>query len=281
MARINLITLVSGLSLCAMLNYTRAAEAWPFDQVSDSDAVFAVYDIKDLTIVIEDQPPDETQVPTPPVTSKQQAEQVDSLVRETIGVGGWTTTGGHGAAMTTTPQRMTVKAPASLQGQIAGLLDKLREQRRFTIKTTFRIVDSASLRPSTLSEAQRTAVHGDFAGPPNVFFPVVDAAALPADLNTVLSPSEVTCINGQRITWLDGTGLPLPTIITTATVSADRKYATMMLCLSDGPPGKTLIRTTHSIPFGETAAMPLDAKASRWLLFKPMLIDISPRPMAK
>ena len=74
-----------------------------------------------------------------------------SPVRQTIAIDQWTDAGGTGAALRVTPEQLTVKAPADVQAQVAGLLKVLREQRRRPFPT-----DSVPARRRTRTRSYAT-----------------------------------------------------------------------------------------------------------------------------
>ena len=245
-----------------------------FDQVELG--VLTVYPIDDLTDA-----------------NAENTKQIDSLIRDTIGVGQWTTTGGTGAALRTTPTHATVKASADVQKQVATLLNALRAARRYYIRTTFRIIDADLTMSAATAEFIETqprplpatpvsdrimGVHRDPpatrpASPQSVFNPVV-----PADATTILATSERTVMNGEDATWVDGTGLEVPTIKASATISADRKYTTLSI-KADDPAYPPAVQIVVSIPAGGTLAIRLNGHGSRWLLFSPTILERILKPL--
>lgn len=236
--------------------------------------VFAVYAIDDMT-----------------AGHVENADLIDKLIRQTIAVDRWTTANGTGAAMRTTPERLTVKAAEDVHRQIATLLKVLRQGRNLFVQVDYQIIDSAGLDPKTpilqlFGEKPRLRIDTpasdrvrakaglpkapDVAIPKQNLFAVIDPGVLPADARTVLTASQVTILNGDDATWIDGVGLALPTVNATATLSADRKYATIALTIinEDGQSTKVV----KSAACDSTAAVPLNAARTRWLLFTPTCV---------
>ena len=273
---------LGGLSVIALPALLAAGPATRPDRAFEKvlGGVYAVYPIDDLT-----------------AGHTENADLIDKLVRQTIATDRWTTAGGTAAALRTTPERLTVKAAEDVHRQINTLLKVLRQGRTTFVQVDFRIIESADLKPKTptpesLGETPRPKVETPAsdrvrakAGLPKPFEPmvpaenlfgVVDPDALPAGVRTILTSSQIAAENGGDATWIDGVGLPLPTVKATATASADRKYATVALTIT-GEDGKTT-RLVKSTPFDTTAAVPLNAANTRWLLFTPALMRSQMRP---
>jgi hypothetical protein len=210
-----------------------------FDRVASGTIV--VYPIDDLTDGRQDS-----------------ADQIAKLVRDTISPGHWE---GQrpSAASCVTPRQLTIKAESEDHQSIRQLLTQLHETQNLFIRVNYELVDAQTRGQARQRQTIINPLRSE------------DFNAT----NRVVGDSLITIHNGDQGTLLDGGELSLPTLLATATLSADRKAATFRIVIKDGknPDDKTK-PVLFSLPLDQTIAISIPTQAdTRWLILTPTLVE--------
>ena len=209
----------------------------PFDHVASGEIV--VYPIDDLT-----------------GGQQQLPERLTGLIQDTVESDSWKGEG-RTAALRSTPQRLTVKAPTTVQDSVAQLLHQLRQVRNLFVRMDYQLV-------STVKEIDNSKVitHSE------------QSSALNKS-NRIVGLSAAVLENGNETILIDGTDLNIPTITATATVSADRTAVTIAVSANDPVTMKESAKAVRfSLSVNDSADVPIPTPSGTvWLILKPQLVE--------
>lgn len=220
------------------------------------DGVIVVYDVRDL-MVAANQPsyPEGEKPPSDEIMMKQ----IVALVQDTISHEEWIDNGGKTAAMVISPHAMSIKGSPKTHEQVSMLLRMLREPRKFGVRASYRVVENKTFVTNCdqTSEGWATA-----------WLDEKLEAALKKDAREIVAPSELELANGHSGTLLERVSDTLPDVLVESTVSADRKWATITLRMTDRTSGKSQ-RHSFSVQSGKSVAASLDEAHTLWLVISP------------
>jgi hypothetical protein len=215
------------------------APASAFDAVTSGTVV--VYPIDDLTDGRQDS-----------------ADQIAKIVKQTVSPNRWE---GQrpSAALRVTPRQLTIKAESDVHQSIRQLLNQIQQSQNLFIRVNYELVDAQTrgeaLQRQTIINPLRSEEFNA--------------------TNRVVGDSVLTIHNGDQGMLLDGADLSLPTLLATATISADRNLVTFQIAIHDGKTSDKMTKPVlFSLPVGQTIALRIATQSgTRWLILTPTLVE--------